>query len=167
VDDPVVNAYATLGGKININSGLIKSAETPEELAGVLAHEIEHVRHRHILERVLVNLFTAEGMNLILGGGSSPAKWAKYFLNMDFTRAQETQADEGGLRRLQMAHVDNHGFKEFFARMGKEESTSVFLSDHPSNRDRMEMVDQFKNEDIRPILTQQEWDVIKNHCCER
>jgi predicted Zn-dependent protease len=167
VKNPVVNAYAALGGKITLNSGLLKKAGSPEEIAGVLAHEIEHVHHRHIMEGALIHLFTAEGVNLIFGTGTSAAGFAKYLLNMDFTRSQETQADEEGLRRLQKAHVDSQGFRRFFERMEKEESTSVFLSDHPSNRARMEMTEQFKNEDPQPIMTPAEWEILRNYCGEK
>jgi predicted Zn-dependent protease len=162
--NPVVNAYAQLGGKITLNSGLLKRAESPEEVAGVLAHEIGHVHHRHIMEGALVHFFTAEGINLVLGRGSSVATFARYLLNMDFTRSQEAQADEDGLQRLQKAHVDNKGFRRFFERMEKEEPSSVFLSDHPSNQERMEMVGQFKNQDTRPILTLAEWEILRNYC---
>jgi predicted Zn-dependent protease len=82
---------------------------------------------------------------------------------MDFTRTQEAQADEDGLRRLQKAHVDNQGFKCFFERMGKEGSASVFFSDHPSGQARMEMIDRFKNQKAQPIMTQAEWEVLKNY----
>ncbi len=167
VKSPVVNAYASLGGKIMLNSGLVSKAESPEEIAGVLAHEIEHVHHRHIMEGALVHLFTAEGINVIFGSGTSASSFAKYFLNMDFTRSQETQADEEGLRRLQKAHVDNQGFRRFFERMEKEESSSVFLSDHPSSRSRAEMTEKFKNQDPQPIMTEAEWKVLKSYCGEK
>jgi predicted Zn-dependent protease len=163
VKNPVINAYATLGGKIYLNSGLLKKAESPEEIAGVLAHEIEQVHRRHIMEGALVHLFTTEGIHLIFGDSGSAAGFADYFLRMDFTRSQETQADEGGLRRLQKARVSNHGFKRFFERMEKDEPSSVFLSDHPSNRERIEMVDQFKNQDVQPVMTQTEWETLKNY----
>lgn len=164
VTDPAINAYAALGGKITVNSGLLSKAESPEELAGVLAHEIEHVHHRHIMEGTLVHLFTAEGFQLMFGQHSSAADWVQYFLNMDFTRTQEVQADEDGLRRLQQAHVDNRGFRQFFERMEKTDSTATFLSDHPSNRERLEMARRFDNRDVSPIMTATEWQLLKNYC---
>lgn len=163
VKNPVINAYAGLGGRITIDSGLLKQAQSPEELAGVLAHEIEHVRHRHILEKFLERLFTVESLQWILGGGWT-ANLAKYFLNMDFTRSQEVQADEGGLKRLQMAHIDNRGFRRFFERMEIKNPSSAFLSDHPSNQARIEMAEQFKNINVRPIMTPAEWVILKNYC---
>ena len=160
-DDPDINAYAGLGGKIIINSGLLNNAQSPEEIAGVLAHEIEHVHSRHIMEGALIHLCTSEGLNMIFGKGST-AGFASYLLNMSFTSNQEAKADEGGLRRLQAAHVDNQGFKNFFARMEKKSSATAFLSDHPSNKSRMEMVDKYKVKNPQPIMTKGEWEALRN-----
>ena len=167
VKNPAVNASAALGGKISINSGLLKQADSPEEVAGVLAHEIGHVQHRHIMEGTIAHMFTAEGINMIFGGNSSTADWTQYFLNMNFTRSQEAQADEEGLRRLQKAHVDNQAFKHFFERMEKLGSVPVFLSDHPSNILRSEMVAKFDNQGTTPVMTQDEWLVLKSSCSEK
>ena len=165
VNDPTVNAFAGLGGNIVVNSGLLEQAESAEEVAGVLAHEIEHVRHRHILEGFVVYLMTAEGVRILFSGGSvSNAKWASYFLHMGFSRSQEAEADEGALLRLQKAHVDNKGFREFFARMKKMSLVPSFLSDHPSNQSRSEMAEKFPSQDVKPIMTDEEWKTFKEYC---
>jgi len=164
VHDSSINAYATLGGKLKLNSGLLTQAASPDEIAGVLAHEIGHVQHRHILEGTLVHLFTAAGVSIIFGGQSASANWAQYFLNMNFTRAQETQADAAGLKRLQNAHVDNRAYQHFFARMEKLGAVPAFLSDHPSNDQRSEMIAKFANQQTTPIMTPDEWMVLKNSC---
>lgn len=161
-----INAYAGLGGNITVNSGLIKQAESPDELAGVLAHEIGHVQHRHIMQGVIEHALTADGVNMILGGRSSAAQWSRYFLNMNFTRAQEMQADEAGFERLQKAHVDNLGYAHFFGRMEKSGSVPVFLSDHPANRARSEMAAKFDNRGATPIMAPGEWRLLKNDCGE-
>lgn len=160
--NPDINAYAALGGKITINSGLLKEAKSPEEIAGILAHEIEHVHSRHIMEGALVHLFTSEGINMIFGKAPS-AGFARYLLNMSFTRDQETQADEGGLRRLQAAKVDNKGFKNFFERMEKKETAAALLSDHPENKTRMEMAGKYEVKNAEPVMTGEEWEVLRNY----
>jgi predicted Zn-dependent protease len=159
-----VNAFASLGGKIVINSALIAQTESPEELAGILAHEIEHVHHRHIMEGFLVHLFTFEGMNLIFGGGTSAAYWSRFFINMNFTKSQEAQADEFALKRLQKSHVDNRGFKAFFNRLKNQGSFMDFISDHPSNKSRSEMAELFNNENTTPVMTAKEWGSLKRIC---
>ena len=167
VKNPVVNAYASLGGRIFLNSGLVEQAQSPEEVAGVLSHEIEHVRHRHIMQGFLSYLFTSQGLRMMFVGASSSADWAGYFVRMDFSRVQEAEADADGLRRLQEAHVDNRGLKAFFERMEKAGRSSLFLSDHPSDRSRLEMIERFDNEDVAPILGVEQWQRLKNRCRDR
>ncbi len=164
VKDPAVNAYAGLGGNIAVNSGLLKQAESPEELAGVLAHEIGHVQHRDIMEGAIARLLTAQGIEMIFGGHVSAVQWSQYFLNMSFTRKQEALADEAGLQRLQKAHVDNQGFRRFFERMENSASVPVFLSDHPENHARSEMAAKFDNRGATPIMTRAEWAILKSYC---
>ena len=164
VKDPAVNAYAALGGNIAVNSGLLKMAESPEELAGVIAHEVGHVEHRDIMEGAIARLITAEGLRIAFGGHASAAQWSQYFLNMSFTREQEAQADEAGLVRLQKAHVDNQGYRHFFERMGNSAAVPVFLSDHPANHARAVMAERFDNRGATPIMTRNEWMLLKSYC---
>ncbi len=167
VHDEQVNAFATLGGKIYLNSGLLAQAHSAEEVAGVLAHEIEHVHRRHIIQGVATRMLTAQGLSMVFSGGAdtSAADWAQYFLTMNFTRQQEDEADRGGLARLQQAHVDNKGFREFFERMEEEDGTaSKFLSDHPSSQSRAELVKEFPNSDVKTVLAPEEWAVLKTYC---
>lgn len=165
--DHAINAYAGLGGTIFVNEGLLEKASSAEEVAGVLAHEIEHVKRRHIFENILIRLVTIGGLQMIFNGAhASDAKWINYFLNMHFSRAQESEADEGGLKRLQMAHIDNQGFRDFFKRMEDESAAPGFLSDHPDNQERYEMADKFKNDNPKPIMTQEEWLRFKHYCHE-
>lgn len=165
VRDPAVNAYATLGGHIYVNEGLLNKAESAEEVAGVLAHEIEHVSRRHILENIFFRLITVGGMRLVISDHPTPdTSWLPYFLTMTFTRGQESEADEGGLKRLQIAHINNQGFRDFFRRMENACYASRFLSDHPDNQDRYEMATRFENEAPTPIMTDAEWQRFKGYC---
>jgi predicted Zn-dependent protease len=165
VQDPAVNAFAGLGGKITLNSGLLRQASSPEEVAGVLAHEMGHVRHRHVMEGLLVHLFSWEGLRLIFGGGSASAGMIQALLRMDFTRGQEAQADEAGLRRLQQAQVDSGGLRRFFERLQKDQPDNLLLSDHPDPGDRAKLAASFPTAHSRPILTPDEWAVLKDYGC--
>lgn len=159
-----VNAYATLGGVITINSALLKTTHSSEELAGVLAHEIEHIHNRHLMEGAIVHFFTIESLSLIFNQHSSATSWLKYFSNMAFNKKQEAQADEEALKRLQKAQVSNKGIKDFFSRIEKEQSFADFLSDHPTNKSRLEMTEKFSNENARTILSDDEWKVLQHYC---
>jgi predicted Zn-dependent protease len=164
VRDPLVNAYAQLGGLITINSGLLHQAQSPEEVAGVLAHEMEHVHHRHILQGFLTRMITSEGVHLILSGNAASIPATRYFLTMRFSRAFEAEADTDGLKRLQLAHIDNHGFRDFFARMEADSAAAAFLSDHPSNESRIAEAEKFERYTSQSIMTAEEWKTLRNYC---
>ena len=166
VKDPSVNAFAQLGGKISVNSALLEKAESAEEIAGVLAHEIQHVSRRHILEGFIVHLMTVEGIKAVFSSGGSMAnsRWADYFLHMGFSRSQETEADHGGLLRLQKAHIDNQGFKKFFERMKESSVVPALLSDHPADQNRSQMAEEFKNENTTAVMTAEEWKSFQAYC---
>jgi beta-barrel assembly-enhancing protease len=125
---------------------------------------MEHVRRRHVLQGVVMRFLTVQGLQMIFSGDASNVDWADYFLNMSFTRNQEAEADEGALRRLQKAHVDNQGFKDFFQRMEKQVSVPAFLSDHPADEDRYEMANGFANENVKPIMSHENWLLLKHFC---
>lgn len=163
VNNPSVNAFAELGGKISLNRGLLERAKSPEEVAGVLAHEITHVSRRHILEGFIVHLMTFGGLQIIFGP-SSNVGWTNYFLNMGFTRHQEAEADRGALVRLQKAHISNRGFGQFFQRLQEMGEVPAYLSDHPSSEDRLAMVRRFRDQKTSPIMTAGEWETFKTYC---
>ncbi|MDE2028920.1 MAG: M48 family metalloprotease, partial [Candidatus Omnitrophica bacterium] len=98
------------------------------------------------------------------GPSVSNAQWAALFMNMGFTRSQEAEADRGALERLQKAHIDNRGFEAFFERMARSGSMPEFLSDHPSNESRLEMIKEFPNGYTRPVMSDEEWKVFKAYC---
>src|SRR5262249_20810891 len=89
-----VNAYASLGGRIYIFDGLLKQVTSVEELAGVLAHEIEHVHHRDIIQGVVVRMVNVGLLQSIFTNVHAVGPViAKMMLNMSFTREQESEAD--------------------------------------------------------------------------
>jgi len=159
-----VNAFASLGGAIYVYDGLLKHAESPEELAGILAHEMEHVRHRHIIQGVFVRLITAEVLSLVYGNSTADPRLVSMLLNMHFSREQESQADEEGLKRLQAAHIDAAGFQHFFEREENQSSVPAILTDHPSSENRAALVKQYAGGTVTPIMSTEEWKELKNIC---
>ena len=160
-----VNAYATLGGQVYLNQGLIEQAESPEEIAGVLAHEIEHVRRRHVLENLFVRLGTWGAMQMVFGDAPSTADMAQMILALRYGRTQEHEADQGGLERLAQAEVDARGFLGFFERMQERAPSKLdFLSDHPSDESRAELAKTYLGRKSRPVLDAGEWQALRNVC---
>ncbi len=160
-----VNAFAALGGHIYVYDGLLQQARSPEELAGVLAHEIAHVRSRHVMQGMAVNLFTLAAIELVMPG-SHPvgAQLALLFLTLKFSRQQEAQADELGLQRLQRARVDAAGFEDFFARAQKLPAPPDFLSNHPPSRERAELAARARGYPTTPIMDTGDWEALRAVC---
>jgi beta-barrel assembly-enhancing protease len=157
-----VDAFATLGGHIYIFEGLIAQASSPEELAGVLAHEVEHVRNRHIVQALEVNLFTLIGLEAALpSGGQADPRMVHPFLSLQFSSQQESEADELGLERLRSAHVDAGGFAQFFERARSMPAPPSILSNHPSNQSSEAPAASFVGYPARPVLDAGEWQTLR------
>jgi len=150
VDSTDVNAFALPGGFVFVNRGLIEEAGSPEEVAGVLAHEMTHVLERHGLRNVVARA----GMWLIVGllfgdasgAGGLIAGGASELLNLSFSRTQEEAADLGGLELLYAARIDPEGLPDFFERLLDEEQEKPgaaipsFLSSHPETLERINTI---------------------------
>jgi beta-barrel assembly-enhancing protease len=160
-----VNAFAALGGQISVYDGLLQKADSAEELAGVLAHEIEHVRQRHVLQGVLVQLLTTEALRVIFSGDTSwGPETAKLMLRLRFNRKQEAEADTGALQRLRDAHVATEGFAQFFERVSRMASMPAILSDHPAPEERARNARSIPAEAPTPLMTPDQWKRLQRIC---
>jgi beta-barrel assembly-enhancing protease len=160
-----VNAYATLGGRIHVFDGLLQQAQSPDELAGVLAHEIEHVRSRHIIQGVAVNLFTLGALKIVLPGNrEAEAQIAYLLLTLKFSRQEENEADTRGLARLQAARVDTAGFQKFFTRVAKQASPPEIISNHPASGSRAELAARYSGHRVEPLMDGAAWATLKMIC---
>jgi predicted Zn-dependent protease len=117
----VPNAMAYPGGHVFVTTGLLRLVETPEELAGVLAHELAHVTRRHGLQQLVAGLGPLTAIQLAFGDqqglltellSSSVALAA-----LSFSRNQEREADATAFACLAEAGVDPRGLKRFFLRL--------------------------------------------------
>lgn len=156
VDAPSINAFAMPGGYIGVHSGLILASESESELAAVIAHEIAHVTQHHIARSVekanQMNLpLTAAVIAAILLGGSDPqvanAALAASIggaqqMQLDFTRANEKEADRVGMQLLAQSDYDPRGMSAFFSRLQSEtryygSGVPEFLRTHPVTTSRI------------------------------
>lgn len=141
VKSDVVNAFALPGGYIVVFTGLMKKAERPEEVAGVLAHELNHVLQRHGLERIVKQLGFVAVLSIVLGNppglGGVMKQLGVELMTLKFGRAQETEADLTGLQLLYRAKIDPSGMITFFQRLAeKDEGRVEWLSTHPMSSAR-------------------------------
>ena len=141
VKSDVVNAFALPGGYIVVFTGLMKKAENPEEVAGVLAHELNHVLQRHGLERIVKQLGFVAVVSIVLGNppglGGIMKQLGVELMTLKFGRAQETEADLTGLQLLHRAKINPEGMITFFQRLAeKDEGRVEWLSTHPMSSAR-------------------------------
>lgn len=144
-EDP--NAFALPGGRIIIARGLLQAAERPEEVAGVLAHELAHLNERHFVRSIVAGsgpfavarlLFGNEGGFLAaLGEGSG------LMLSQTFSREFEREADDLAWDYLVESNVDPRGLSEFLARIREPAHfhPGVFAS-HPPTEERIEHLEE-------------------------
>jgi len=143
VKSDVVNAFALPGGYVVVFTGLMKKAESGEEVAGVLSHELNHVLQRHGLERILKSLGLLTVVAIVFGDQQGLVGMMKQLgvelLTLKFGREQETEADLTGLQLLQRAKIDPSGMIRFFERLSeKDQGRMEWLSTHPMSTARAE-----------------------------
>ncbi|TKS60665.1 MAG: hypothetical protein EWM72_01215 [Nitrospira sp.] len=143
VKSDVVNAFALPGGYVVVFTGLMKKAESGEEVAGVLGHELNHVLQRHGLNRIVKQLGLVAVVSIVLGDQQGLVGLMKQLgvelLTLKFGREQETEADLTGLQLLHRAKIDPSGMITFFQRLSeKDEGRTEWLSTHPMSRTRAE-----------------------------
>ncbi len=152
IDSPIVNAFALPGGYIYISRGLLTLANSEAELAAVLGHEIGHVTGRHAAERMskgtLAGLGTAV-LGAAVGGGVAQAAsvGANLYLS-SYSRSQEHQSDELGVRYLARAGYNPQAMADFLSSLdaqskleakaaGKKAGGANYFSTHPLTTDRV------------------------------
>ena len=157
VNETSINAFAGPGGYIGANVGLFLAAQTESELAGVMAHEIAHVTQRHLArayqaqERMSLPTTAAIIAGILIGVAGDPAAGAAAMTaasaagmqsQINFTRANEKEADRVGIQTLAAADFDPYGMSAFFERLQKNSKLygtrpPEFLSTHPVTSNRI------------------------------
>lgn len=147
VEDPMVNAFALPGGQVVLMTGLMKEAGSAEEVAGVLAHEIQHVLKRHVVKRLVQSLGWRAWFAVFFGGGdlSSLAFSAGALMELSYNRAQETEADLEGAKLLQKAGLPIGPLASFFRKLASREGEAgkmpSFISTHPESLERVKKLE--------------------------
>jgi Zn-dependent protease with chaperone function len=169
----MVNALTFPGGKIAVTRGLIDAAGGPDELAGVLAHELEHVRQRHIMAHIIRSSILSLGWAVTVGDFSGllvidPSTMFE-IANLRFSRKDEAAADLGALDRLDGAHIARKGFADFFERMRQEiDAIPAWLSSHPDTAARLQAINKSApGSGLSPALADADWQALKAACADK
>lgn len=176
LDHSLVNAVALPGGRILLFRGLIEEAESPEEVAAVLAHEIGHVEHRDPTRNVLRSAGTAGILGLVLGdvfGASIVVAASEAALNASYQREAELRADEAAHRLLQDAGLPLTPFARFFERLEEEHgelgqnSALRYFASHPGLAERARRsaaADRVGDDSFTPVLDDRGWVALRDIC---
>lgn len=159
VNDPSVNAFVAGGQAIYINSGLINTAETANEVQGVIAHELGHISGGHVISDGGTKAATGISLlSLLLGAAAAAAGGGEAAMGvlmagqqaalgkyLAFTRSQEATADAAGAQYLSTAGISGRGSIAFFKKLENMEfrygysprDGDEFYSTHPMTGDRI------------------------------
>jgi predicted Zn-dependent protease len=164
LDVPMFNAAALPGGYIVVFKPAITETDS-DALAGVLAHEMGHVRHRHVAEAMIRELGIGAVIRLFAGGIGANAE---QIVSLRFTRANEAQADADSIGSLKRADIDPRPTAALFQRLASEapEGSAEFLESHPSSgsRARRFAASFDSRAQYRPALDPQQWSDLLRIC---
>ena len=171
----MLNAVALPGNKVILFDGLLKQAKSADEVAGVLAHEIGHVRERHVMQSLLRQM----GLSVVLGGldgtGGSMLSGA---LSVTYTRGSENAADLYSIKALSGANISPIATADFFQRLAKMSGETTgnkkltamtgYMSSHPLSAERKKAFENSiaKGKNYKPALTPTEWTELKTMCTQ-
>lgn len=168
-----VNAFAATGGQVVIFQGLIDAAENPEEVAGVLAHEMAHAAERHPMQGLVRAMGISLLFNLMLGNASSldalAAQMAQVLLVLSYNREAELEADRVGMEILNQADIRGGGLTAFFRRMTEKSQAGrqvpQLFSTHPMHGERIQRLQGLAT-GAGDALTPEQWAALQGICGE-
>ncbi|NJD25205.1 MAG: M48 family metallopeptidase [Betaproteobacteria bacterium] len=181
ISDPSINAFAMPGGFIGVHTGLLLSAQSESELAGVLAHEISHVTQRHIARQIYqskkVSMASMVAMGLALLAARSNPQVASAAITtsqagaasaqLAFSRDFERESDRLGYEMLRRAGFDVRGMGDFFERLQQasrlyENNATQYLRTHPLTTERMsDMQNREQMESYRQVPDSPEFQLVR------
>jgi predicted Zn-dependent protease len=138
VEDSAVNAFATTGGFIYVNTGLLKAADNEAELASVLAHEMGHIEGKHLIKQIRQQAITS-GVATIAGLDKNKAVGigVQLALNLPRSRKDEFDADKRGLANITRTGYAQSAMISFMKKLQSSSSVPAFLSTHPAASERV------------------------------
>ncbi len=170
VDHPLANAFAVPGGHIYLFRGLLEKARTADELAGVLAHEIGHIRHRDGLKAMI----HGGGLGFIFGtlfgdftGGTAIMLAGQTLIQNAASREAEREADAFGMALMRRLGGDPRALASILEVISAgAPALPMWLSTHPLTPERAQAI-RTASQDItttRPVLNIGEWSALRSIC---
>lgn len=173
-DWSLLNAFAVPGGQVVLTRGLIEKAESPDEVAGVLAHEMGHGIELHPESSIIRAVGLASAVELMMGGsGAALANIGLVLAQLSYSRVSEHEADLQAIRVLKDAGISNNGLGDFFKRVEKIEGGDAgdaalkpfdMFRSHPPTVEREKLVRDQAAYPSTPALDDASWQRLKSIC---
>ncbi len=173
VSAPFPNAFALPDNSIVITDQLIAAADHPDEIAGVLAHEVAHIDHHHVMANVIRNVGAGVFFDIVFGGaglGQAAAIASVNLAALRYSRDDETEADGAALDYLDAAGIDPGALARFFDRMAEitgertQSDIPTLLSTHPATAERAATARARARPGQAPALSAAAWRTIRGTC---
>jgi len=166
----VPNAFALPGGKVFLLDGLLSRAQNPDEIAGILAHEFGHLKHRDGVRNLIYNGGTSFLTGLLFGdvtGSGALIFTSRSLMSASYSREAEESADTFSIDVMHRLGRPTRPMGDLMFRVtGKEADKSLsILANHPLTEDRLERMSEANRPPSGPpLLTAEEWSALKAIC---
>jgi Zn-dependent protease with chaperone function len=166
IDVGIFNAAALPGGQIVIFDGALEETKNPDAMAGVLAHEVAHVRRRHVTQALIRELGIGALIRLFAGGVGANAE---QLVSLSYTRANEAEADADAIAALGRAGIDPRPTAALFQKLDKQDGdfdTVEWLNSHPRSKERARLfaASYRPGRTYRPSLSAADYAAIRTAC---
>jgi Zn-dependent protease with chaperone function len=179
IGNKMVNAFALPGGNIYFCTGLLDEAESPEELLGILAHELAHVEKRHSMQQITKTAGITFLVTTCIGivGGFEDLELAERLVEgasllpmLHYNRKMESEADSMGVEKLSRAGISAKGLRDFFQRLSKDDAQKMvdehlaWASTHPTSAKRIASISRHieKEPVLEPMMTPEQWKALQH-----
>jgi len=167
-----INAFSLPDNHLVVFSGLVNECENESELAGVLCHELAHLKKKHIMNKLVKEFGLSILISASAGNGSSGTirEALKQLSSSAYDRKLESEADMTAVEYLMNAEIDPEPFANFLYRLSDKDKNLPtqlqWISNHPDSKDRAgKIIKSFRNRKIikTPILGESNWKLLKKH----
>jgi predicted Zn-dependent protease len=164
-----INAFAMPGGHLVVYTGLIADCENESELAGVLGHEIAHIKRNHVMKKLVKEIGLSALISMTTGGrGGAVQETIGTLASTGYDRSLESEADRTSVQYLLKADLDPEAFANFMYRMATNDQLPdqmYWLSTHPESEERAkEIVNMIKGKKyrVKAVLSPKAWEKLQD-----